>query len=541
MLGIISWVKGIDNLGEGICNMRITSTIPHIVGLLSILTSLSYGSDIYIAQNSAGTNSGADCSNAHSVSWFNSNATGGNIYHLCGTFTGTAGSTMLTPPSGASDNVLTILFESGAVMSAPYWGGGTAGAINIIGKGYIIIDGGMNGVIKNTANGTALAYHQASQGIYISNSNNIEIKNLTIQNIYANGGSNPNASDTNGINTNNILLSGNNNNISINNNTLTASRTGVRVDFDRSKIDKIDIHNNIISDHCWGIMIGAGSGGESATNVSIHGNEITDYLNWQCPANAAFCTNKTDAYHTDGIILYQPRGNATIFSPKIYNNYIHGDLGAASPTAYIYCTYGGGAGTTSTSCIIYNNLLVNDGAHNTWLLSTGENTSGHLIYNNTLIGRSSAGGTAMMLSGTNITVKNNIVVNVRVGIGSYKFIPDVLTASNNNVWYNINSGSTDAIFSGNDGGNWYSWSQWQALGFDANSSIFNPQLNASYQISSASSSAYRRGANLTGESIPFLDYDKSGIQRPVSGPWDAGVYQSSGKLPFPPSIISIGP
>jgi hypothetical protein len=431
---------------------------------------------------------------------------------------------MLTPLSGSAGNVVTVFFEPSAMLTAPYWGGASAGAISISSKSYITIDGGTNGIIKNTANGTALANQQASQGIYISSSDHIEIKNLTISDIYANGGSDPNATDTGGVNTNNIVLNGDCNNISIHNNVLSGSRSGVRVNFDGSTIDTISMYQNTISDHCWGIMMGGGNGGEEATNVNIYNNEITDWLNWQCPANASFCTNKTDVYHTDGIILYQRRGNAVIFEPKIYNNYIHGDLGGGSPTAYIYCTHGGGTGDTSTSCTIFNNLLVNDGSHNTWLLSTGGATSGHKIYNNTLVGRSSAGGTAMMLSGTDITVKNNIVTTVRLGIGSYDTTTSVISVSDKNVWYNINTGPTSSMFNSNDGGTWYNWAQWQALGYDGNSTTSDPLLSGTYYLT-AGSSAIAAGANLTSVGITALNSDKDGLARPASGAWDIGAYE----------------
>ena len=170
--------------------MRILTIV---CGLVLVLASLAYASDIYIAQNSAGGNTGADCADAHSASWFNSNAIGGNTYHLCGTFTGTAGSTMLTPPnSGSSGNPVKRAFESGAVLTAPYWGGN--GAINVNGLSYITIDGSAggngpacgevsqaevacNGTIQNSANGTALTYQQPSSGIGISSgSSNIEVK-----------------------------------------------------------------------------------------------------------------------------------------------------------------------------------------------------------------------------------------------------------------------------------------------------------------------------------------------------------------------------
>jgi hypothetical protein len=515
--------------------MKLMRTIAFagVLLLVLVLSSLSYGGDIYITQNVSGADTGLDRANAHSVSWFNTNATGGNTYHLCGTFTGAAGSTMLTVSSGSAGNLLTILFESDAVLTASYWGGANAGAINISNASYVTIDGGTNGKIENTANGTALANQQYSQGIYINTSNNIEVKNLTIENIYVNGGSDPDATDLGGFFTSGVTISGSCSYILIHDNTLKASRMGVNVSFGGDTIDNIHVYSNYIEDHCWGIAIGAGSGGEQTSNITIHDNEITGWLNWQYPSGN---------YHTDGIIAFQPRGNTNIFEPQIYNNYIHGDLGGGSATAYIYVTYGGGSGDPAVTATIYNNLLVNDGDHNTWMLSTGTNTTGHLIYNNTLIGRSGSGGTAMMLSGTNTVVQNNMVANARVGIGSYIAIGNVLASSDNNVWYNINNGNEGGMFGANDGRDWYSWTDWQGLGYDSSSTMSDPLLNASYKISSESSSAYSRGANLTSAAMPFLNFDMAGATRPEYGAWDAGVYQygeSSGGDPSAPTGLTI--
>src|SRR5713226_5089849 len=56
--------------------------------------------NVYIAQNSAGVGNGADCADALPVSWFNNHGNWGNgpvqvgpgtTVHLCGTFTGAAG------------------------------------------------------------------------------------------------------------------------------------------------------------------------------------------------------------------------------------------------------------------------------------------------------------------------------------------------------------------------------------------------------------------------------------------------------------------
>ena len=99
--------------------MKTLLPVLTMVGLLLALASVAYAGDIYIAQSATGSDSGTDCANAHSAPWFNANATGGNTYHLCGTFTGTAGSTMLTPPnSGSSGNIVTILNVGNTIITA---------------------------------------------------------------------------------------------------------------------------------------------------------------------------------------------------------------------------------------------------------------------------------------------------------------------------------------------------------------------------------------------------------------------------------------
>src|ERR1700722_3909463 len=129
-----------------------------------ILTAgFSAASDIYVAQNAAGGNTGTDCADAHAASWFNSSSNWGSSFgqigpgttvHLCGTFNAPAGSSgyLTFPGSGNSSNPITLLFESGAVLTAPYWGGN--GAIQASGVSNVTVDGGSNGVIEATANGS---------------------------------------------------------------------------------------------------------------------------------------------------------------------------------------------------------------------------------------------------------------------------------------------------------------------------------------------------------------------------------------------------
>jgi len=94
--------------------MRKSLPLAILISLLFALPTLSVAKDIYITQNTAGSDSGTDCADAHSVSWFNTNQSAGNTYHMCGTFTGGAGSTMLSVSGGSAGSTKTILFEAGA-------------------------------------------------------------------------------------------------------------------------------------------------------------------------------------------------------------------------------------------------------------------------------------------------------------------------------------------------------------------------------------------------------------------------------------------
>ncbi len=153
-----------------------------ILALMFVILAAGFStaSDIYIAQNAAGANTGADCSDAHAAAWFNSSSNWGSnsgligpgtTVHLCGTFTAPAGSSgyLTFHGSGTSGKPITLLFESGAVLTAPYWGNdpnGFSGAINASGLSYITVDGGTNGTIQATSNGTGLTYQQAGSAVY---------------------------------------------------------------------------------------------------------------------------------------------------------------------------------------------------------------------------------------------------------------------------------------------------------------------------------------------------------------------------------------
>jgi len=497
-----------------------------LVLLFCIQLTEARAEDIYVAQSAAGGDTGTDCADAHSLAWLNTSGnwgagsnkvSAGDTVHLCGTLT----SILTSQSSGSTGNPTTILFESGAKFSAPYFGSEFVGAINLVGKSNIVVNGGTDGKIENTDNGTAKTYQNASCGIFLANCSNIEVKSLTITNIYQNGGSSSNATDIGGDLTADVYLYQNNTNISVHNCNLLNARKGVWVAFDGANIDSINIYSNLVADHCWSIAVGSGTYPCSSTNIKIHDNEITDWLNWQCPSSSAYCTSSIDAYHTDGLMLFTH--HSSTFTPMVYNNYFHGSLGKGSATAFIYLTSDTGANPALGT--VFNNLLVYTNTdHCAWFIAGG---GAQQIYNNTLVGGSGSCGTALMLS-SNAIVMNNIIANANVGIGSYGPLDAI--HSDYNVWFNIYGGA--GRFSANDGSTWYWFNNgtWQALGYDVHSTTNNPNLDVSYHLQSGSP-AVATGTNLTALGISELSKDKSGNPRSSTAPWDIGAFGSTPKTP----------
>jgi hypothetical protein len=512
---------------------------------------LGSANDIYIAQNRSGSDTGADCANAHAATFFNtagnwgSGATqigAGTTVHLCGTLTfGANTSGLRVQGSGASGNPVTILFEANAILQSPAFNGtfgSPGGGIVINGFNFITVDGGANGIIQNTANGTGLANSQSSTGVYMQGVNTVTVKNLTIQHIYDNLGSVSSASDINGFGTYDILLDQGTNSasVTITNNTLSNAKDGVDASFENTNIAGLTISNNTTRDHCFQLEVVGITG--SATNVLIYGNDMSDWTNWQWP---------TSVYHQDGLITYTgpTSAGAPTYAPFIYNNYIHGNLGNGSPTGYIYCTSSNGGSNTDPTpiqCTVFNNLIVNAAANDTciWL---GGATGPHVVYNNTIVGPGTGGGYGMVLGSqghtTNVTLKNNIFVNLGVLITDYDHLNTDVLASDFNVFFNF--ACTNNCFNdhfGSDGVPSRSYATWKALSFETHSSTSDPKLDPTDHLQSGSS-AIGLGLNLTSSGMTALNSDKAGTARPSSSAWDDGAYTYSGNRPASPTGLKV--
>lgn len=514
--------------------------------LLFVTVALSSASDIYIAQNAAGSNNGADCADAYALTWFNNSANWGSkttqigpgtTVHLCGTFNAPAGANnyLTFQGGGNSTNPVTLLFEDGAVLTAPYWSGP---AISIDGYNYLTINGGANGTIQATANGTGLANRQDSgMGVWTSGSSNIQIENLTISNLYVHTCTLPigNCTDEGGQNTYGIeVVRGTN--VQVGPNNTVHDMKWCLFDAYMNGGTNVQIFQNTAY-HCdHGVVFGDAEGGDAATGPAtatcggangnmICGNTIYDGGNWD---------DAGDQNHHDGVHTWANFSGSSYYT-IIEGNYVYGNWGAdGGSLLYIE--------SNERAIPIVNNVLSisNCPIAGTGMLgvATGSGTggSGIQIMNNTLVGDGpNCTQTGIMIeSTTNPALKNNIVSSTGTGVYIDPTGGVSGVVANYNDYYNI--GAANSFYCPNHPG--VSFSVWQgSCGYDANGTTGNPLLTGTYTLSGTGSAAWQTATNLTGLGITALNSDKAGASRPASSPpnWDIGAYYNSGNGDTPPA------
>lgn len=475
-------------------------------------------SDVYIAQDPSGLNTGTDCANAHPYSWFNTASNWGPIagkigpgttVHLCETIS----SPLTIHGSGSKGSPITILFENGAIMSAPNWGE-KGSAITSNGNSYITIDGGTAGTIQATSNGTGQATTFDENGVSVYGCSNCVIRSLTVANLYVHTYT---PTDENGQNTTGIYVA-NGSNVSIYNNIVHDMKWCVFYGFNEAGNSNVAIYSNHAYNCDHGIVVGSGDPDAALAGASVYGNTIYDGYLWDDSA----------VYnHHDGIHVWSVHPASAITGLQVFNNYIYGNWGH-NLNAFIYME----AGTTSTenNSLAFNNLLV-DGTtlphFGCGYLCVMGNSAG--IYDNTIVGTNTANGVGINIYGTSDTVENNTVGNMLLVAGiSGSAVTSTATWDYNN-YYNV----------GRNGWNQASqFALWQASCSrgvchpDLHGSVANPNLDIVFRPTVNSTALIQKAANLSSLSNAQLAVDKSGVKRP-SAPtmWTVGAYQLAPAVP----------
>jgi len=506
--------------------MRFTVRLSQIAfGFLIAICGIARANDIYIAQNAAGTANGSSCGNAYSYTFFNNGANWGtqigpgSTVHICGTITFAAGTTGLTAQgNGASGSPVTILFENGAILQSPYFlngGGSSGGAINVANRSNIVIDGGSNGIIQNTANGTNASNRAATIGINADGSDTVTIRNLTIQNMYVRTSGSDSSVDQTQLNSIHAYPV---NNFVVNNVTLHDAGWHLAVYGNNVTISNSNIYN---MDH--GLASGLGSTGYSG--LYIYGNHFHDMTAWDDTTGA-------DAYHHDAIHLWGTSGSGGWSNVYIYNNRFDGNAG--TPNAWIYFEYVIGP------TYIFNNVLTSSpGSSFPSELGPFGGTTTQFIANNTMYGYSTtgctnSGATGFASQSPGITMKNNIFADQYVTVYIKAPGGPAPGGFNNNVYGNT------SVACGSSGHTWsfqgidtQSLATWQAAtGGDSQAILATAsQINLSGTgVPQSGSVALNAGANLTslcsGALAPLCS-DINGKARPTSGGWDSGAFEVS--------------
>lgn len=505
-----------------------------LILIFAILMPLLFGikanaEDIYISQSAGGGDTGEGCENAHSIDWFraeenwaNPKQLGkigpGDTVHLCGTISGV----LAIRQSGSPGLPITIVWESGAKLSQA----AAERFVNCRNNSYLVFDGGENGIIENTANGTGLG-QAVTKAFDISLCTNVEIKNLTIQNLYVHTSTSDNCPDvTRGAA---VYSGGPCTDISIHDITFNHIGWVISFQFGSSTwASNIKIFNNDFENFDHGIAIGQEDGGYFS-NVNIFNNHFGSTVAWDTDSNK---------WHHDGLHFYCNSGAATSSQTAIYNNLFDGDWGTANATAMIFFE----SRRTNNHADVFNNVFIaENGSNITNGLLQMRLAPNSRIFNNTIIGSGKTTqtfGACITIGGDDLTVQNNVIA----GCATLVHFPNTSFVSGG-LDYNIYRDSTSSntfkwVDTFINSGNFAGWQSSSGEGGNSSYSDTSPVLSSTGKPLSGSP-VINVGINLSGAEIAAINSDKDGNPRPEDSAWDIGAYNYENTSQSPPQALNL--
>jgi hypothetical protein len=501
-------------------------------GATAVVASGSSGPTIkyYVGQSSAGSGNGSSCANAEAVSTLSTSTqwTAGNVIGLCGTIT----STITAQGSGTNGNPITVYWEPGATLSQAVCP--SSGCFNTNSHTYLTLDGGSNGSIQATANGTVLAHQTGStEGIEAYGCTGCVIENLTVENLYVhvyNSSTEPN--DTNGGGANAIDIYGSG--WTLTNNTISNANTGIYDEAQPSDASDTISANTFTSDAGDWLLAPVQGSGTNIGPIYFDGNTLDQWTNWR---------TSSDTFHPDGVHCYVQSnlGPAHFNAVYIYDNTMGPNTaningGTENQTAEVFLQ-GNGGGPGGTECAdttspfyVFNNVFQTNQYLNNGLLAPGSGEP--FLLNNTIIGATSGSGGGVGYSvGANVDGNgesdNNLVTNVQQATevnptGSIGIASVLQGGWNYNVYSSV--GASDF----NCNGAFDSFAGWQSCVHGDAHSSYNSGADLNGDGSpQAGSPAIGAGENLsslcTGALTALCD-EINGTPRPSSGAWNAGAY-----------------
>jgi len=503
---------------------KLSSALLWAVILVS-LPSLALAEHFYVAQTPLNAGTGADANNAAGVTFFNTASNWnspakvagkigpGDTVHLVGTIT----TALLVQASGTSGSPITVLFDSGATMSSPAWP--SSGAIRAVGKNYITIDGGVNGIIENTDNGTTRGNQVNSYGVAADNCSNFTVQNLTILNLYVRTAGTDSRAYGGGI----FFGAGDNlTEFRAINNTIRDTFVGINTDYGIN-CSNYYITGNTVFNANWGGRCGDRNSSSTMTNLVIANNTFYNFTNWDGTDAASQA-----ALHHNGFYAWAESGG-TFNSIEAYGNRIGPNFSTVNPNGATAGLFFSGAGMVGP-ILIHNNVfevgLTGGGPANGLIFIWPGSTAVSRIYNNTFSGPGLGIGIGFLaVRGIAGSQKLDVVNNLFVGKQNFAINSNagVTLTTHHNLFYQSWSGQ-EFSYSTNNSGAFRTLAQWKTLGFDLNAITGNPLLDANH-VPALNSPAIDKGQDL---SLHFSS-DKNGVINRASASagvaWDIGAFE----------------
>ncbi len=546
--------------------------------LTCLLTAWPAGSglavDFYVAQNSAGNGSGIDAADPLPLASINASwpASPGDTVHLVGVLT----NLLTVGGSGLPGSPVTIYFEPNARMSAPTLANNSSW-INVAGRGWITLDGGSNGVIELTDNGTVAANggtmdygHSGITGIYASPVNNLTIQNLVIRNLYdRQTNTEPIVGVSGAADATGVYWSGSG--VTVSNCFLTGAQEMVFGIYSTLLTSNFTMVACTLSNYNHGFTLGSGGVvGPVFNNVLIthdtfQGGDMYETADGigdlGLHRNAIFIFNESELAPGAGGLT-----SGSISNIIIAGNYIqHG----AQPFSHTAGTGGMFFDTYNSSSTVHVRVF-NNIAHLVCPLAWsggGGFASGAgldvLFANNTIVSWQTngayGGGYGWSITGSNIWAYNNINVSslqswlctvaATTGFTNNNPTCAALLAGNDsdyNIFNGMNGGNgwVSIVYNANNGGIFnetiydtlaqfrYMYGGLMTAQADPHSTTATVLLNASFQPLTNDTVAVGNGTNLTAfalaDHLPGLLTDYAGNARPATGNWTIGAYQAAG-------------